>query len=317
MRDTYMEQFSSTWTETALQDFRSRPVVVRHNYHEHQAFSDMALAALIERHPRELTDICTMGDDATARDSWRAGEAGDLSGLELIDAVRNGKLWINLRHAMDQDEQYRPIFESMLRDMRAADPSFRPLTAEAGILISSPSAQVFLHSDVSETMLWHMRGVKRFRTYPVAEPFLKAEYMEAILHHEQTEDIPFQPDWDEAAFTVDLHPGMAANWPLHGPHRIENQSGINVSVPFEISTPQSRRRNAIHFANGLMRRSFGMNPTSLNETGLGAEAKIWLTRMWKLKQKILPAKAKPMPKSERTFEVDPDARDGFIDREAA
>jgi hypothetical protein len=317
MRDTFMTRFSSTWSDDARRKFRKEPVVVSHNYHEHHAFSDMALAALIERHPRDLIDFCTMGEDATDHDSWRAGDPGALTGLELLDAVRRGKLWINLRHAMDMDAEYRPIFEKMLADMKKADPTFKPLLAEAGILISSPSAQVFLHSDVSETMLWHMRGVKRFRTYPPRLPYLNTDDVEGVLHKDKTEDVAFDPAWDADAFTVDLHPGMAANWPLHGPHRIENQSGINVSVPFEISTPQSRRQNAILFANGVMRRSFGLTPRSTSTRGAGALAKQLLTAMVKLKIKLLGERNRPMPKSERTFDIDPTAPDGFVDRQAA
>lgn len=317
MRDTHMLRFSSQWSPEAQRDFRKTPVVVQHNYHEHHAFSDVALAALIDRHPRDLCDFCTMGDDATDRDSWRAGDPGELSGEELIEAVRNGKLWINLRHAMDRDPEYRPIYEAMLEDMRKADPGFKPLSAEAGILISSPTAQVFCHSDVSETMLWHMRGVKRFRTYPPQMPYLNRDDVEAVLHHDQTEDIPFDPAWDADAFTIDLQPGMAANWPLHGPHRIENQSGLNVSVPFEISTPQSRKLNSILFANGVLRRQFGYTPKSTATTGPGAAFKGLINLAYKVKLKLFGDGKKPMPKSETTFDIDLDSRSGFVDRDAA
>ena len=317
MRDTYMQQFASRWSEDSRRTFRKKPTLVRHNYNEHHAFSDVALAALIDRHPRDLIDFCTMGDDATDHDSWRAGDPGELGGLELIEAVRKGKLWINLRHAMDSDPQYRPIYEAMLRDMKKADPSFKPLSAEAGILISSPTAQVFLHSDVSETMLWHMRGIKRFRTYPAQAPYLNLDDVEAVLHKDKTEDIPYDPAWDDDAFTVDLHPGMAANWPLHGPHRIENQSGLNVSVPFEISTPQSRRKNAVLYANGVLRRQFGFTPKSVETEGFGAMLKCALTAMVKVKIKLFGEPVRPMPKSERTFDIDPDAPTGYVDRAAA
>jgi hypothetical protein len=317
MRDNYIDRFTSNWSKDAKQNFRKSPIVIRHNYHEHQAFSDMALAALLERHPRDLIDFCTMGEDATDRDSWRAGDPGSLSGLELIETVRKGKLWINIRHAMDTDPEYQPIYESMMADMRRADPSFKPLVAEAGILLSSPTAQVFLHSDVSETMLWHMRGVKRFRTYRPEAPFMDDKDVESVLHHEQTEDIPFDPAWDKHAFMIDLHPGMAANWPLHGPHRIENQSGLNVSVPFEISTSVSRRKNAILFANGILRRNFGMTPTSSSTEGAGAFAKRVLAGAFKTKIKIFGDDNKPMPKSETTFKIDPAAPDGFVDSKLA
>lgn len=314
MRDTFMQRFTSNWSVEARQKFRREPTIIRHNYHEHPLFSDMALAALIERHPRELIDFCTMGDDATDHDSWRAGNPGALTGMQLIDAVRRGKLWVNLRHAMDLDEEYRPIFDAMLGDMKRANPDFRPLGCEAGILISSPAAQVFLHSDVSETMLWHMRGVKRFRAYPPRYPYLNTDDVEAVLHHDQTEDIPFKPEWDRDAFTADLHPGMAINWPLHGPHRVENQSGVNVSVAFEMVTPLSRQKNAILYANGVLRRKFGMTPSSISPDGIGAVAKLALAAAVKLQERIFGRAPRVMPKSQQTFDIDPAAPEGFIDR---
>jgi hypothetical protein len=166
-------------------------------------------------------------------------------------------------------------------------------------------------------MLWHMRGVKRFRTYPPRLPYLNTDDVEAVLHRDKTEDTPFNPAWDKDAFMVDLHPGMAINWPLHGPHRIENQSGINVSVPFEISTPQSRRQNAVLYANGLMRRRFGWVPASTSTEGLVALVKQALTAGVKLKLKYFPVADKPMPKSEKTFDIDPAAPHGFVDRQVA
>ena len=317
MRDTQFAQaldgLTSHWSSDARDGFRQRPVLVAHDYHEHEAFGDAALAALIERHPRDLTDFCTMGDDATDIGSWRAGDPGDLTGEACLEAVRRGKLWINLRHAMDRDPVYRPIFEKMIGDMKRENPGFNPLNAEAGILISSPTAQVFLHSDVSETMLWHMRGVKRFRVYPPAPPYFDEGLMEAILHHEQTEDIPFDPAWDEAAFCVDLQPGMACNWPLYAPHRIENQSGLNVSVPFEIVTRESTLRNNVLYANRLLRR-MGLNPQSSATHGAFGLFKLGVAKAGKVWNKLGLGGRKPMPKSERTFDVDPDSDLGFTDR---
>ena len=317
MRDTYIDKFSSHWSPEACKSFRREPTVISHNYHEHEAFSDPALAELLERHPRDMIDFITMSEDATDRDSWRAGDPGDLSGLELIDAVRNGRLWINIRGAMNLDPKYRPIFDSMLGDMKNADKTFRVRFAEAGILISSPRAQVFLHPDVSETMLWHMRGIKRFRCYKPQLPYLRDVDMEAVLLLEQTEDIPYDPEWDEDAFTVDLHPGMAANWPLHSPHRIRNQSGLNVSVPFEISTSQSSAVNAVLFANGLLRRKLGWSPVVSSPNSAAGLAKRLFAAGFKLYVKLFDRSDKPMPMSVQTFEIKRDTPDGFVDTKAA
>lgn len=303
----------SEWNADAQAHFRQRVVVARHNLHERPEFSDAALAALIERHPSDLTDFCTMGDLEDGADSWRAGDPGNMSGAELMDCVRKGKLWINLRRAMTDDAVYSPLFEAMVADLKRLNPTYRPLNHESGILISSPTAQVFIHSDVSETILWHVRGKKRIRVYPAEAPYVTDERMEAILHLEQTEDLPFDPSWDDACEAVDLEPGMFTSWPLHGPHRVQNLEGLNVSVTMEIVTPESMLKNGVLHANGLLRRKFGINPKSAAADGPGAYLKLVLS---KASKKLFRDK-KPMPKSERTFDIDPNADNGFRDRGAA
>ena len=253
-----------------------------------------------------------MGDLNDGADSWRAGDPGDLSGMEMLEAVRAGKLWINLREAMTEDYVYRPLYDQMMADMKRLNPGYRALNAESGILISSPTAQVFIHSDVSETILWHVRGKKRIRVYPAAAPFLTDERMEAILHLEQTEDLPFEPSWDDECEAVDLVPGMFTTWPLHGPHRVQNLSGMNVSITMEIVTPESMLKNGVIHANGVLRRRFGMDPKSTEAEGAGAYMKLVFSKM----AKKIWRHTKPMPKSETTFDIDADSPTGFRDRAA-
>ncbi len=300
------------WNDEARAGFRKKVVIGRHNLHERDAFSDDALAALIERHPRDLTDFCTMGELDDGAESWRAGDPGDLSGMELLEAVRAGKLWINLREAMTTDPVYRPLFDQMMADMKRLNPGYKTLNAESGILISSPTAQVFIHSDVSETILWHVRGKKRIRVYPAEAPFVTEAHMEAILHKEMTEDLPFDPSWDNECEAVDLEPGMFTTWPLHGPHRVQNLSGMNVSITMEIVTPESMLKNGVLHANGVLRRRFGMDPKSAEAHGPGAYLKLAFSKM----AKKLWRHNKPMPKSERTFDIDGASPTGFRDKAA-
>lgn len=300
------------WGKEAQSGFRQKVVVGQHDLHLRQEFTDEALAALIERHPRDLIDFCTMGDLEEGADSWRAGDPGDLSGLELLDAVRAGKLWINLREAMCVDSVYRPLYDRMIADMKVNNPGYKVLNAESGILISSPTAQVFIHSDVSETILWHVRGKKRIRIYPAEAPYVTDERMEAILHLEQTEDLPFEPSWDNECEAVDLEPGMFTSWPLHGPHRVQNLSGMNVSVTMEIVTPESMLKNGVLHANGVLRRRFGMSPSSVEASGPGAYLKLVFSKM----AKKIWRNTKPMPKSETTFEIDGNQPSGFRNKAA-
>ncbi|XBQ15967.1 MAG: cupin-like domain-containing protein [Oceanicaulis sp.] len=304
------------WNDEKRDEFRNGVVRARHRLHLAPEFTDLALAALLNRHPRELIDYCTMGDDPADRESWRAGDPGQADGRTLLEAVRQGKLWINLREAMNTDPVYKPLFESLFAQMRRLNPGYAPIRAYGGILISSPKAQVFYHADVSETLLLHVKGRKRFRIYPPRAPWIADESMEQVLHKTQTEDIPFDPAWDRDAALVDLEPGDFVSWPLHAPHRVENLEGLNVSITCEVVTRQSVMKNAVLHANGALRK-MGFTPKSSAPTGLPAYAKLALSKTWKFAEKVTGAAARPLPKSESTFDVDLASETGYRDRAPA
>ncbi|MFW5661959.1 MAG: cupin-like domain-containing protein [Oceanicaulis sp.] len=304
------------WNDEKRDEFRNGVVRARHRLHLAPEFTDLALAALLNRHPRELIDYCTMGDDPADRESWRAGDPGRASGRDLLEAVRQGKLWINLREAMNTDPVYKPLFETLFAQLRRLNPGYAPIRAYGGILISSPKAQVFYHADVSETLLLHVKGKKRFRIYPPRAPWIADESMERVLHKTQTEDIPFDPAWDRDAALVDLEPGDFVSWPLHAPHRVENLEGLNVSITCEVVTRQSVMKNAVLHANGALRK-MGVSPQSSAPTGVPAYAKLALSKTWKLAEKVTGAAARPLPKSESTFDVDPASETGYRDRAPA
>jgi len=304
------------WNDDKRAEFRNGVMLARHRLHLAPEFTDLALAALLNRHPRELIDFCTMGEDPADRESWRAGDPGDMSGGELLEAVRQGKLWINLREAMNTDPVYKPLFEAVFSQLKKLNPGYKPVRMYGGILISSPKAQVFYHSDVSETLLLHVKGRKRFRIYPPRAPWLSDDCMENILHRTQTEDVPFDPNWDADAATVDLTPGDFVSWPLHAPHRVVNLEGLNVSITCEVVTRESVMKNAVLHANGALRR-MGMTPRSTRADGLQAYAKLAVSRCWKAMEKLTGRASRPLPKSETTFDIDLASETGFRDRAAA
>lgn len=303
------------WNDEKRAEFRHGVMTARHRLHQAAEFTDFALAELIERHPRELTDICTMGDDPTDRDSWRAGERGSLSGMQLLEAVREGRLWIQMREVMNRDEAYKPFFTGLFDQLKRLNPGYAPIRAFGSIILSSQGAQAFYHSDVSETLFLHVRGRKRFRVYPPHAPWLDEQSLEAILHKDQTEDIPFETRWDEDAATFDLSPGDFLTWPLHAPHRVENIEGLNVSITCEVVTRASMMKNAVLHANGALRR-MGFTPRSTSAKGLQAYAKLAISKGWKLGQKLVGAE-RPMPKSEILFDVDLAADASYRDRATA
>lgn len=247
------------WTDQQRRAYRREIVVFQNRLNETGLFEDEALARLIERHPRDQLDVLTMGRDKEDPDSWAAGDWEHLSGAELIEAVKRGRLWANVRGAMRTDPEYRAVFDRLLVEFQAQTRGPKVLKASAGVLISSPGVQVFYHCDRTDTMLWHMRGEKTIYLWPVEERFVSELDYEKLVLKETKEDLPYKAAFDAYATPVKLTPGQTVSWPLHGPHRVENGDSLNVSVTIEYNTLDSTLTNAVFFTNAVLRRRFGLN----------------------------------------------------------
>ena len=69
--------------------FGNHTVALTHRLGETGLFTRSAIASLIDRYPRGLYNLTTMGRDASAKE-WREGEIGRYSGKDVIGAVENG-----------------------------------------------------------------------------------------------------------------------------------------------------------------------------------------------------------------------------------
>jgi hypothetical protein len=69
------------------------------------------------------------------------------------------------------------------------------------------------------------------------------------------------------------------SWPLNAPHRVENLDGVNISMTVSFSSVESRRREVLHLANGLLRHRFGVTPHSTRIEGPGFAAKRVLEKL--------------------------------------
>jgi hypothetical protein len=293
------------WTPQQRRAYRKEIVTFQNRLEETGLFSDESLARLIDRHPRANLDVLTMGRDKTDRKSWSAGDYEHMSGAELIAAVKRGRLWINVRHGMDQDAEYKAVFDRLVREFQAQTKGPKVLKAMGGILISSPNAQVFYHCDRTDTMLWHVRGEKTFYIWAPEERFVSELDYEKLILKETLEDIPYDPAFDAHATPVHMTPGTSVSWPLHGPHRVVNHDSMNVSVTIEYSTADCVMTNATFFTNAVLRRRFGLNPRSRSVPGALKPAYLLASRLLK----PLAPKVDAYKVHGRRFVVDPSAPD--------
>ena len=249
------------WSDAKTAAFQKEIMSFGHNLAGTGLFTDTALISLLERHPTDKMDVCTMGDpdDPIYPNKFRTGDFRNVPGKILLLAVKAGRVWINLREAMNVHPEYKSVLDDMYGSLseKTGNQAFKP---RGGILISSPVARVPYHFDKTETILWHVRGKKRVFVYPLTQKFISDESYESVIANALNDDLPYDASFDEHAQIVELAEGTAATWPLNAPHRVDNQS-FCVSVTTEYSTKESAFKNAAMMTNATLRNRFGMAPS--------------------------------------------------------
>jgi len=246
------------WSDEHTEKFRKETFKVKHDLISTGLFTDEALIDLLDRHPKDQLDVCTLGNHPIYEFKFRTGDVRDVDGKTLIEAVKAGSIWMNLRKAMNIHPEYRSVLEQMYGEI-ATLTGKKPFHARGGILISSPTAKVPMHFDATETILWHIRGHKRIIFYPSTEAFLADKDYEALMYRQTEDYLPYEPSMENEASVHDLREGEMVTWPLNRPHRVENMSYC-VSVTTEYSTPESSVKNAAMYTNAVLRRKLGLSP---------------------------------------------------------
>jgi hypothetical protein len=242
------------------------PLRLRHRAHERQLFSRDSLAELINRYPREHYALVHMGAQGDRR-LWREGDLSGLAGHKVIDAIANGRMWLNLRRVSAVDRRFGELLDEIFAEVEARVPGYATFSRTSGILISSPLAQVYYHADLPGQSLWQIEGRKRVYVYPPKEPFLSAAQLEHIALYGIEVDLAYEPWFDEHADVFEIGPGEMLHWPLNAPHRVENLDCLNISMTTEYWTDTIRRRQMVNLANGIMRNSLRLSPSSRSIAG--------------------------------------------------
>ena len=268
-----------TLPETLTSDFGQRVVVGTHALQDHELFTDAALIELLDRFPREHLYALSMGTDPTKVEENRMALHDGVSGAELLRAVRNGRLWLNVTRVDRADARYRKLIDDLYRSLGAQIPGGVADASQGTLLISSPHALVYYHADGPASALWHLRGRKRVWVYPALDPrYMQTELLEDIFAGVRHEYLPYDPAYDDAAEVYDLEPGQWIAWPQNAPHRIVNFDSVNVSLSTEYFTRASRRRFQVYVANRYFRTRLGCRNLAVREDGAIALAKTLIQR---------------------------------------
>jgi hypothetical protein len=265
---------------SSIDDFGRRIATGRHTLGENSLFSDTALVALLDNFPREHLYAHDMGDDPNRIDVNRLASHDGVSGAELLQAVRSGRLWLNVTRIDRVDGRCRLLIDQLYDALCVQLPSFEPMSCCGTLLISSPHALVHYHADASASVLWHVRGRKRVWVYPALDSnFLRRELLEDIYAGARHEFVPYVAALDSGAEVFDLEPGQWIAWPHNSPHRIANLDSLNVSLVTEHTTPTGQRRSRVYLANRFLRTRLGVRNPSAREDGVVAVAKTVVQRV--------------------------------------
>ena len=278
----------STWE--CGEQFAAGQTIVRgtHTLGERDLFSDEGLAALIEQSPKEHVWFYAMGNDPEKPQEWKVGRRGTRSAADVIEAVKRGRLWVNVTHVERHQDAYTKLLADMYGELAARSPGFEVRDYACNVLISSPKAMVYYHADALPNMLWHVRGKKRFYLYPHLDGrFAPQDFLERIFAAEVSEELPYKKEFEDYASVFELGPGDILAWPQNSPHRVQNTEGLNVSLSTEHRTPEGTRRELVYCANHFLRQRLGLPAQSTNTSGTLAEAKTFGFRAVRKAAKIL------------------------------
>lgn len=260
-----------------IRSFGARPLVAKHALHEHPLFDDAHLVELLDRWPRRHLYALTMGEDPARPDENVLAVHDGVSGKDLLEAVKKGRLWLNCTHAEEADPRLRDLVAGLYAELQARVPGFRVLEHRGTLLVSSPRALVYFHVDGPPSLLWHVRGKKRVWVYPALdERLVPRPILEDVFAGARHEYVPWEPWYDDEALVLDLEPGMLASWPHNAPHRVTNGDELAVSLSTDHYTPDSRMRARVYRANRWL-RTVGLGAgRTIREQGARAAAKIAL-----------------------------------------
>ena len=270
--DTFDNRAKALWGQHTLR--------LRHRLAEHEMFSDESIADLIESVPPERIAINTMATDGYCLESWSHCDRGEQNGKDILDLVKSGRLWINMVNLESVDRRFAVLLEQIFDEFRGYMPDFKTFKHSIGLLVSSPNAQGFYHSDPPGQALWQLRGKKRIYVYPAEMPFLQPRDIENVIRAITEEEITYQAWFDDYAETYDLEAGDMLHWKLNGPHRVINLGTLNISLTTEHWTNSIRRSYAMNYGNGVL-RSLGVTPKSRRIEGAAFWAKVGLTAAWR------------------------------------
>lgn len=260
------------WPTDAKQTFGKEILRADHLFDQSELFSNSGLASLLDLYPRKALEIWTSDESGDGRRSTLRGRAPRMPGKDIVEAVKQGQIWITLRQADLALPVLNPMAEEVFRSMTKAT-GRRISKPNMDLVISSPNVQSPYRLDLPMKALFQLRGAKRLRLFPRDDAHVAPEHIEQMVHQTRPNVLPFRDTFDKHARIFDLKPGMGLTWPQFSPYRIQNTNSVNVSLAYEFSTFESAVNTNAIFTNAILRQRMGLSPKTADGVGVASLGK--------------------------------------------
>ena len=267
------------WSGTP-DDFGNRTLSATHTLHQHPLFTDAGLIRLLDLYPRDQIGLWTFPPHREGHLPPVRGDIGQTPSQDILEAVKNGFIWLNLRNSNHYLTEMKEIADLIFGSIRDTF-NVKVLMPDASVLISSPNVSVNYHLDIPMVCLVHLRGEKHMWLYPSDEVHAPSEHIQNVILKKSEEELTFRKAYDASATKYILQPGDALTWPQSAPHRIQNGRDINVSLSCEYMTIETLLLANAMYTNGLMRTKLGLNPRRARKLNPSTLAKVAVARVAK------------------------------------
>jgi len=298
------EQKFLSWSPQEASKFGRVPQVNSHRVHELPWFSDEGLLDLIENQPRSRLRVFMSGSDPEKRqEDWHAVDTEGASAADILEAVRVGRMWVNLQRIDTIDKRLGELGNQLYGEIENRCAHFKPLwTNRAFLFVSSPNAMVYLHADYQPNMLWHIRGHKRIWIYPAYDDRIVSRQRIEEICAGGEDDLAYRSEFDQWATAFSIGPGDAVSWPPRAPHRVLNGNDVNVSLSTFHETVDDYKLVEDHCADYFFRQKLPI------AVGLGNGSVAPLRRLaFKACQRAGWVKSRPAKEYYAEYRIDPGA----------
>jgi hypothetical protein len=262
---------------------------LHHNFHEHPLLQ----LAELERLAHDLTPLrqcrfvrpgITQASSFVHADTHPDGRGID----EVFRRIEEAGSWVAL-YNVEAIPRYAVLLAEILDTVRPLVEREQGKTfMETGfIFVSAPPSVTPFHIDRENNFWLQLHGRKTMSVWPntdrVAVP---AEAIEDYIVAHSAKKVQFREELRARSHEFDVGPGDGVYFPSTSPHATRSergwvQPGDGVSISFGVNfyTDATRRTARVHQVNRLMRKNFGLLPTSPGESRTADALKAPLGRL--------------------------------------